>query len=180
MMDFNNFKQFYESKGFCPNDVGRRKNKLNEKQLLSKYDKYCQSENKKIEAKKRHLEKANSKEIVVIDEKWIELVKKVRERDSNCCRLIKILSYTEIQRLKNNSNGLYKIIDPAHVIRRTKDFSLKYDVDNIVCLNRWSHGCLDQYKDPIDGKSISKEDVESWWKLIIGIENYNKLISKIK
>ena len=179
MMDFNKFKQFYDSRGICPNDNVKRKNKLNEKQLKAKYEKYIKQEDKKIEAKKRYMDKAKNKE-VKIDKEWLETEKKVRERDSNCCRLIKVLSYNEAQRLKNNSNGLYKIIDPAHVIRRTKALNIKYDTDNIVCLNRWSHGCLDHYKDPIDGKSISKEDVESWWKLIVGIENYNKLIEKIK
>ena len=38
-----------------------------------------------------------------------------------------------------------------------------YDEDNIISLNRYSHENLDSYRDPITGKSITREEVNKWW-----------------
>lgn len=52
---------------------------------------------------------------------------------------------------------------------------MKYERKNVVSLNRWSHSNLDTMRDPIVGDPISKEEVEGWWRVIIGDDLYDEL-----
>lgn len=181
MLSFEDFLNFYKRSGKCVNDFYPRKNSLNEKQLQSKYEKYVKSENKRAEALKWHLEKANQKEILV-DESYSMIREEVLNEKGNECMLLALLKYlkkyNDIQLLKNNSNGLHKQIDVAHVFSRGSCPHLKYDKDNLVPLNRFSHSMLDQFRDPITGEQIDKYEHEIWWKIILGSEKYLVLKEK--
>lgn len=181
MLSYEDFLNFYRRSGRCVNDFYPRKNPLNEKQLQSKYDKYVKSENKRVEALKRHLANAKEKEVSV-DESYSKIREEVLKEKGNECSLLVLLKYlkkyNDIQLLKNNSNGLHKQIDVAHVFSRGSYPHLKYDKDNLVPLNRFSHSMLDQFRDPITGAQIDKYEHEIWWKIILGSEKYLALKEK--
>lgn len=166
-MTFDEFKQFYLTYGRCPNDVSKRKNPMNERQLQSRYKKYLSSREKQF-AKKR-------------DTKWDELKSQM---DLSKCRFMSILEgrneHILLNILKQNSGGLYKIIDPAHVFSRGSFSHMKYDRENVVPLNRYSHDCLDSRRHPVSGVSISDEEVEDFWLAIVGKERYTALKEKSK
>ena len=94
--------------------------------------------------------------------------------------IIAFFDFLELQALDNNAGYFAKIIDHAHVIRRSRAPKLKYDASNIVCLNRFSHSMLDNYRHPITGAQISEKEYEGWWKQIVGDSEYNRLITKVR
>lgn len=172
-MTFEEFKEFYKKFGRCPNDIGKRKNPLNERQLVSRYDKYLKSLQKKKDALNRQS----------VDEEWDFLKKEVSERDKGSCRLVSFLqaenSFEIIEELKHNAGHLFYIIDHAHIIRRSVSPKLKYNPKNVILLNRYSHGNLDQYRHPITGSSIAAEEVENWWIFLVGENNYKELKEQV-
>ena len=165
-MTFDEFKEFYKEKGYLPNDVGTRKNKLNETQLRTRFKKY---------------EKTLERKEYTIDIQWEELKENL---DFSECSLIKRLKeeqmYDEFYELQNNAGWLLKTIDPAHVFPKGGYPYLKYDLENVVPLNRYSHSCLDTMRDPISGEPIDKEKHELFWMFIIGIERFIELKRKIE
>lgn len=164
MMTLEEFKQFYFEKGFLPNDVGTRKNKLNEKQIKTRHKKYL---------------KANERKEYTIDEEWQELKTKL---DLSECSLLKRLReeqmFDEIAELQEKAGWLLRTIDPAHVFSRSSCPHMKYDVENVVPLNRYSHSCLDSMRDPISGESIDLNAHRLFWMFIVGIERFTSLEGK--
>lgn len=171
MMSLEEFKLFYKERGFLPNDVVRRKNPLNEKQIITRYNKFLKSEEKRKERMLR-----NS-----FDEKWEEFKLTL---DLSECSLLKkfrkLQCQTELEFLIENSGNLIKVIDPAHVFSKGAYPHLKYEKENVVALNRWSHSCLDSRKHPVYGGPISEEEYVFWWKFIVGEERYQKLLKMRK
>jgi hypothetical protein len=109
------------------------------------------------------------------DLRWKEVSTAVRERDGYSCRLAEILSSEEI----HQSGYLTWPKDQcecAHVIRRSQSLTLYYETKNIVLLHKHFHERLDQYKNPITGKSITKEEADTWWARIVGAEEFLWLI----
>jgi len=168
---FDEWKEFYETHGFLPSDVSRRTQRLNEIQLHSQYDKYCEAQRR---AQKKHDEG-------VQDERWISLLESI---DLTFCQLHRQLRRAGMNRLWDtlieHSGGFHKIIDPAHVIRRSVSKALIYEPLNIVPLNRYSHSMLDSYRSPITGERIDKDRHDEWWLFIVGRERFNKLKERIQ
>lgn len=101
------------------------------------------------------------------DTKWMAVQTQVWERDGAKCRLISLLSSDEYRTLLASSGGLHKTLDCAHIKSRGTHPALKYDIDNVVLLNRFSHSMLDSGKHPLTGKVASPEEHEYWWDRII-------------
>lgn len=118
-----------------------------------------------------HIDRRSSR-----DKKWQEVKSIVKERDNNNCRLIRCLTASEFLILKKKAGKYLQIIDPAHFLSVANRPDLCYDPDNICCLNRYSHENLDSFKNPINGKDITKEEVYNWWKRILST-NYMQLKS---
>lgn len=112
------------------------------------------------------------------DEKWKELVSNVRERD-RMCRLMRILKVSEMYTLKYHAPGhVAQILDPAHVVQVSAKPSMRYDEDNVVLLNRFSHENLDNNRCPITGKPIPRIHVHQWWSRIVGMKKYRELLER--
>lgn len=178
MMTFHEFRDFYHNKGYCPNDVSKkpRKNPLTKQKLESKYRAYLRSIGKTDALKERQAE---------TDEEWERVREEVWERDRGMCRLSHILTVQEYEALARSPGwASYTVydggVDPAHVLPRSTHPHLKYDPDNIVLLSRLFHTRLDQSKDPVTGKHISKAVRRKWWERIIGPEYYQELLEKEK
>jgi hypothetical protein len=171
MMNYEEFSEFYNQRGYCPNDVGRRKNPMNEKQLRYRFKKYEASELKRFEAQDRYRE---------VDQQWIDLKK---EMDLTKCRLATLLleeeHYDFYNTLKSEAGHLFSTIDPAHVFGKGAYPHMKYELRNVVPLNRFSHSCLDTSRHPITGKPISREERDKWWEYIITPEEMEYLRSLI-
>ena len=115
------------------------------------------------------------------DEQWKEVKDIVRKRDRNTCRLIRIVSIKEMMILKKNSpSHMLKILDPAHILPVGSHPDYCYLTNNVVLLNHYSHSNLDNMKSPLDGKPISREERDSWWKRIAGDNQYRELLKDIQ
>ena len=110
------------------------------------------------------------------DKEWKKVKNIVKERDNNQCRLIRCLNAVEYSILKKNAGPYIKIIDPAHYLSVSSRPDLCYDADNICCLNRYSHQNLDDFKSPLDGHLIDKDEVNRWWIRILST-NYMQFSS---
>ena len=102
------------------------------------------------------------------DKKWFQVKKEITKRDGNNCRLVRILSVKDMYLLKKNAGMQLNILDPAHIFPVSLDTSIMYEPANLVRLNRYSHSMLDNMKDPITGKSITRNRVYDWWRKIAG------------
>jgi hypothetical protein len=122
---------------------------------------------------------------IIVDEKWEKIKKDVWLRDAgfyngvsviekyngwkNYCRLWKILTEEEKEICTSNFKfnfWLNNNLDVAHIVRRSKSKDLYYDLDNLLLLGRFFHQMLDQYKCPLTGNYITKEDQANWFERI--------------
>jgi 5-methylcytosine-specific restriction endonuclease McrA len=173
MLSKEEFVDYYENKGRCPNDVGQRKGKLNDRQLDTKYKKYVLTQEKQ-ELKRE----ANQ-----IDEEWEEVRTIVWERDNGKCVFQNSPFFekgliSKLLKEATEDNGgrfLLETIDCAHIFSRASRPDLKYNPDNVILLNRYSHSLIDTMKDPITAEPLDRDSHERWWKCIVGEERYNKL-----
>ena len=166
MLSREEYKEYYKNHGRCI-DASRVKTTLNEKQLNSRYDKYVE--------KQKHIREHHK---FKLDDEWIALKSQLVQE----CALIRALRQagriTEIHEIYKNGKFLVKSLDGAHVISRQKAPFMKYDPENVVMLNRYSHSMLDFLKSPIDGTSITKEEQDAWWIFILGEDRWNRLQDK--
>lgn len=114
------------------------------------------------------------------DQRWKDTKAEVHLRDGSRCRLMKVLTITEALALRKNAGPFLNQIDCAHFLSVGQNPEDCYDADNIVCLNHYSHSNLDDFKSPIDGHHISKEEVYGWWVRILkgDLKQYRALIEK--
>ena len=112
---------------------------------------------------------------IEIDIDWEEIKRKVWVRDRGECQLSKKLISETRDILKINAKQLFKELDCCHYKGRGSHCNLKYVLDNVVLLNRFSHNMLDQKLSPITGKVITKEEWQYWWEFILVKELKEKL-----
>lgn len=167
MLSEEAFYQQYYRTGKLPGDVGIRKSQLTEKQLKRKWVQYQNRELNRAEKKKSQL--------IQKDERWENIKAGLGKSCRLVSRLYELNMNSALIELNNNAGWLMKTIDGAHYKSRSRYPLLMYYPDNVVPLNRYSHSMLDQYKDPISGEPITKEEHEEWWKLILGEEAYSRL-----
>lgn len=167
MFTKENYFDYYVRNGKCVDQINKPKNPLNLKQLSTKYGKYVKKEEKK-----------KNKKIFSEDPKWDKLKEIVFKRDENTCQFMKTLKYNNYLLLRQTAGYLMATNDPAHVFGKGSHPHMKYCIDNVVTLNRWSHSCLDSSKHPITGELISAKEVYHWWTLIVGSEEYKVLKRK--
>lgn len=98
------------------------------------------------------------------DEEWQACKKVVRERDKGKCRFKSCLSVTEFYQIKP---GTPANLDPAHVIPVSEDSKIMYNPRNVVTLTRFIHRRMDDYKSPLTGEDITKNEHYYWWWRIL-------------
>jgi hypothetical protein len=184
MMSYEEYKDYYfDHKGTLYGEsFSSRKNSLNEKQLLQKYKNYTRREENSQKKFKNNLEKEyNKPNKDRIDYKWEELKSKL---DFKKCTLVAFLEEMKdtdsLLKLRANGSFLLKTIDPAHVFPKGGYPELKYDIENVIPLNRFSHSMLDQGRDPITGDRIPKKITDLYWRALIGDKIYEKLQNRIR
>ena len=163
MLNYTEFVEYYYEHGKCINDVQPRSRArpLNEKELVRRHGKYIIQESKRTQFSgvQNH-----------IDLKEKSLFEEVSKRDNHTCRFLSIYK----EPVPDDSID-WKIIDHAHVLSKAQYPLLKYEISNVVCLNRFSHRNIDQHKHPFMNERISKEETGKWWLTILGNEQYTEL-----
>lgn len=101
------------------------------------------------------------------DGRWVDVVEKVVERDKTC-RIFYLLTEQEKFYILNHYiddwHLLSRILDPAHIIPKGQNPSLKYDENNIILVCRYFHSLLDNLKHPVYKTSITSEERLLWMK----------------
>lgn len=179
MLSYEEYKTYYERKGRFPDNSYVSPNGYNDRQLLTKYGRYVKSQEKVTKKYSEYQKKWHEKNQKRLDEKWEKLKEIVDKRDKHSCRLYRLLTVEEINLVKNDLFGKLKTIDRAHVFRRSSYPHLKYESENVYCLYRLFHSRLDQYQNPLTGAPTTKEEIEQWWRRIVGNEKYDWLLSQI-
>ena len=182
---FDEFKEYYLKHGRCINDIQPRKNALNDVQLKTRYKRFQQSEKLRLDRATTALRKAMGKQkgktfSDVVDVRWEGVRQLVLNRDDYECRLMNIIDYDDYITLKTKG-GLYtKTLDIAHVLSRGTYPQLKYEPDNLVALNRYSHSMIDGSRHPVSGEPISHERTLELWVDIMGEDQYNRLVQLLE
>ena len=153
-MTFEEFVEHYEKYGRCKGDAFKNKNKLNEKQLKTKY--------------KNYMRKFNN-DGLTLDQVLRGVILK---RDIGCRLICKL---TDEEKLLLTDDFMLDILDVAHVFGKSAFPHMRYMADNVVLLNRVFHSRLDIGKNPLTGKSMSKEEHEQWWIRIVGKNKFEEL-----
>ncbi|MGL5913596.1 MAG: hypothetical protein ACRCZB_05470 [Bacteroidales bacterium] len=172
MKNYDEFIHQYKKYGTIDavSTVKRPNRPLNERQLETYYNEYCRKfEQKKLKQKTPVKNKKPTMKEPSMDS---ILSKKIRLRDSNKCRLLSVITFTELIAWKKNNGGLGSTIDSAHVLPKSAYPHLRFNEDNLVCLNRYSHSMLDTQHCPLTGALITIEEHENWWKRIVGEQEY--------
>lgn len=166
------FWEFFEAKGRFPDgSYIAARGYRSEAQKDLKYRQYLRSQGNKAQAQQRAVVRQRQTPVTPtpprLDAQW-ELVREaVLRRDRYQCRLLAILPPAEAAQLCANSGGHHKLVDCAHIKARSTHPQLKYEISNIVALNRYSHSCLDTGRCPVSGRRLTPEEVEQWWQKIL-------------
>lgn len=108
------------------------------------------------------------------DAKWREVKARVKKRDANKDRILRVLTVKEALMLqKKGPNVMLQRLDAAHIWPVSIYPDLMYNDANIVMLNRWSHSNLDNLCHPITGDPISYEERQDWWRRIAGEKQWS-------
>lgn len=114
------------------------------------------------------------------DKQWREVKERVRKRDSNKDRILRVLTVKEALLLQKSApNTMLQKLDAAHIFPVSLYPDIMYNDMNIVMLNRYSHEALDNLRDPITNDPISYEERQEWWKRIAGEAQWESLSSLI-
>jgi hypothetical protein len=158
IMSQEEFIAFYKKYDRFPRGSYTGKRPINDRELKTRYDRYVRAESRSATYRE---EKEHPDEVM--------------PEGPRRCSLLVLLDDVDARELKANAGQLLYTLDRAHIFGKAAHSNLRYNVDDVCWLNRWSHSCLDNQKNPINGKSISREDVIEWWKLIVGEERYARL-----
>lgn len=178
ILTFEQFVCYYEKFHRFPDNSYISPKGYNEQQFRTKYKRFLSSQKKRKEKSKKTVEKQRQKNVErasKLDEKWEHLKEIVDKRDGHSCRLFKLLSIDEKKSVQEYLHNRMKTIDRAHIFRRSKYIHMKYMAENVVCLYRLFHSRLDSFCDPLTGIAITSEEVDKWWRRIVGEEKYNWL-----
>lgn len=189
-MNLKEFTDYYKNYNRLPSGMYSNPNKpLNDTQIITKYNDYIKKINKQKIKRENDIEKYKQQQLAkleaihTVDEKWESVKQNVFNRDEGKCRLMTMLrQYNReyIDLLMKNSNGFYKIIDPAHLLARSTYPEYIYEEWNIYCLNRFSHSNLDNMKHPVYGTPINKDDHRYWWLLILGMDYETNIPKEVR
>ena len=112
------------------------------------------------------------------DQKWQAVKARVKKRDGNKDRILRVLTVKEALLLQKKAPSvMLKRLDAAHLFPVSMYPDLMYNDANIVMLNRWSHSNLDELRHPITGDPISYDERQAWWERIAGEKQWSGVMS---
>lgn len=151
------------------------------------YKKYILKSEKDVEKRKQIKEKQKEEFINKIknkeysqDEEWNQLKERITKRDNNTCRFYATCTNEEKAILDKSLFGVFKILDGAHYLPRSRFPEYKMCDFNVVLLYRYVHTCLDNMINPFTKKKLSQEEHEQFWRRIIGDEEFKQIQERVK
>lgn len=181
-MDFSSFSNYCISGTCLRRTIYNAKTCAREEKQNRCYLKY----NKKQEQKSFDI---NEEDVQLTKEVWkrdtgleISLPKVTGDNWKKYCRFWNCLTNDErSQFLERWKTALYICtnLDKAHIKGKGAHIQEKYNIENVVLLNRLTHNLLDQYKDPLTGKPITAEQRTAWFNRIVG-KKFEFIEPKIK
>jgi hypothetical protein len=158
-MSFDEFVAFFKKYGRFPRGNFSGKRLPNDRELKTRYERYARSEAYSVtyREEKYHLEEATPD-------------------GPRRCSLLVLLDNEDEKILRENAGQLLYTLDRAHVFGKNAYPHMRYLSENVIWLNRWSHRCMDSQQNPVTGKSLDKDGLESWWHLLVGDERYDSLL----
>jgi|WetSurMetagenome_2_1015567.scaffolds.fasta_scaffold02633_16 hypothetical protein len=168
MKTFEEFKEYYSKYHRFPDGQYCRDKVLNEKQLYTKYCKYLKKLDKVDSTTSNHQQNIfdAEKEVVRRDPNKKEFWKNFTEEE-------KVFLRNKCNMFKDKHNEM--LYDFAHIINRPKNKDLSENPLDIIQMPRYYHSLLDDYINPLTGKSITKEERTQLWIYIIGEEWYSQI-----
>lgn len=113
------------------------------------------------------------------DLEWKAVKDLVMKRDKMTCRLVRVVTPAEMMTLRKNAGPYLQRLDPAHIYPVGAHSDLCYLESNLVLLNHYSHSNLDNMLSPLDGRLISREERDRWWRRIAGDRQFERLQADI-
>lgn len=110
------------------------------------------------------------------DQEWKAVKERVSKRDRRVCRLVRVVTPAEMMTLRKNAGPFLQRLDPAHIMPVGAHVDLCYLDSNLVLLNHYSHSNLDNMLSPLDGRPISREERDKWWRRIAGEAQWLQLM----
>lgn len=160
MLDRQEYFHYYQTRGYLPNGI-RPKKSLNEKQLLTRFLAYQRSENRKETRRLEKSERTYSDEQLILD-CW------ARDKECQYLHLLKMHDPEAERDLRQLAGPLLNKQDVAHVFSKGAHSWMRYDLQNVVLLNRHTHSMIDQGKHPMTGKPITPGWKKEFWVLLFG------------
>lgn len=103
------------------------------------------------------------------DPEWQKTKAEVDKRDHGRCSFSACLSMKEAYKLQKGSE---MHIDHAHVFSASNRPDLIYNPDNVVCLTRYIHRRMDNFKNPLTDEDIDLNEHYYWWTRILQKKYY--------
>jgi hypothetical protein len=177
LLTYEEFVKYYFKYKRFPDFSYNNPNKvLNEKQLLSKYNKYVKWFENKKKKKEEDIKKIKSKKIIYESDKKMQECKVLcMKRADYKCEIWEVLTAEEKNLVKPRIFKKLKELDPIHVISRSQSKKLYYNPENIIIGQRYFHSLIDSYKDPITLKNMTIQQRSNWFIRVIGKERWNYL-----
>jgi hypothetical protein len=172
MQSWEQYEAYYRRTGRLINDIGPRSNELTDRGLRARYERYVKSNERKVE-------KVKQKEPPTTYGHFVEgkpclFIERLKQ--NSVCFLSKTTSLGTLDDLYAKApQFMLEKIDPAHIFSRGADKAMHENPDNIIPLNRYSHGMIDIWKHPIFGTPITDEERDEFWCILIGYTKYEEL-----
>jgi len=178
-MEFNEFVSHCLSKNCLRRTMYNEKTCLKEYKQKNCYRKYHILHEKHL--KKQEELQNTPKELPQIDEKWVEVRTKVFKRDKYSCQYTQYLKkskmceyFMAISLTKGNEDA----VDPAHIFGKGAFPHLKYDEDNVITINHLFHMRLDEYRHPLTGEGLTKEERNEVFLSMLSEDRKKRLMEK--
>lgn len=175
---FEEYQDFYREKNrLLDGQLVRQDKKLNYKQLQEKYKKYVRGLERKEEKKGQ---KSDYMKSILEVETECRLEDPTANIFYNKVNDIDQLWGTDYESYFIKQNRMMNTIyDPAHIIPRARSPRLANEKLNIIMLPRFVHTLIDSYREVFsyEHESIDAKRQEEIWRLIVGTERYEKLLS---
>jgi hypothetical protein len=181
MLSEDEFIEYYNTYHKLPNGMlSTGKRPLNEKELKTRYKKYCKLIKKQEQKFNSIIEDEDSEYISDYIKNQKEAKRIARELDPHAEVFFSKLTEDETTLVKNmmKLSKDFAIIDPAHIFSTGTTPQLADCVENILMLPRCVHHYIDNYLNPltITHEAITQEQRNEFWIRFIGIDRWNNLL----
>lgn len=177
ILTYEQYKEFYDKRGYCVDSVGVPKNGFTERQLKYKYEKYVIKEERKLNnVNKKKYQKREIKK----DVEWERVRAEAFALNPNAEEFWESLNAEEYKIMKRMCKGEFGKLDPCHIFGKGSYPNGKYIVENIIIAPRYFHTKMDNYINPFTNKFMSAKERDEIWKKIIGEKVFEDLRDAIK